>query len=36
MKGSYIEVNGDTVVIKGRDLKERIWIFTKEIFVAGS
>ncbi|PRR80375.1 metallophosphoesterase family protein [Clostridium vincentii] len=31
IKGLYIEVNGNTVVIKGRDIKENQWIFTKEI-----
>ncbi|MDR3597768.1 metallophosphoesterase [Clostridium sp.] len=32
IKGIYIEVNGNKVVIKGRDIKEKQWIFTKEIF----
>lgn len=31
VKGLYIEVNGNQVVIKGRDLKEHSWVFTKEI-----
>lgn len=31
IKGLYIEVNGNNVVIKGRDIKEKQWIFTKEI-----
>lgn len=31
IKGVYIEVNGNTVVVKGRDIKEKQWIFTKEI-----
>jgi Predicted phosphohydrolases len=31
IKGLYIEVYGNTVVIKGRDLKEKSWIFTKVI-----
>lgn len=31
IKGLYIEVNGNNVVIKGRDFKEKQWIFTKEI-----
>lgn len=31
IKGLYIEVNGSNVVIKGRDIKEKQWIFTKEI-----
>lgn len=31
IKGLYIEVNGNSVVIKGRDIKEKQWIFTKEI-----
>lgn len=30
IKGLYIEVNGNTVVIKGRDLKEKTWIFTQD------
>jgi hypothetical protein len=30
-KGLYIEVNGDKVIIKGRNMKEKQWIFTKEI-----
>lgn len=31
IKGLYIEVNGNNVVVKGRDIKEKQWIFTKEI-----
>lgn len=31
VKGLYVEVNGNKVVVKGRDLKEKEWIFTKEI-----
>ena len=31
IKGLYIEVDGNNVVVKGRDLKEKRWIFTKEI-----
>ena len=31
IKGLYIEVNGNKVVVKGRDIKEKQWIFTKEI-----
>lgn len=31
IKGLYIEVNGNNVVIKGRNIKEKQWIFTKEI-----
>lgn len=31
IKGLYIEVDGNTVVIKGRDLKEKSWIFTQKI-----
>ena len=31
IKGVYIEVNGNNVVVKGRDIKEKQWIFTKEI-----
>lgn len=31
VKGLYIEVNGNNVVIMGRNLKEKQWIFTKEI-----
>lgn len=31
IKGLYIEVDGNDVVIKGRDIKEKQWIFTKEI-----
>lgn len=31
IKGLYIEVNGNNVVIKGRDFKENQWLFTKEI-----
>lgn len=32
IKGLYVEVNGNRVVIKGRDLKENSWIFTQEIY----
>lgn len=31
IKGVYIEVNGNKVVVKGRDMKEKKWIFTKDI-----
>ncbi len=31
IKGIYIEVNGNNVTIKGRDIKEKQWIFTKEL-----
>ncbi|MHC1681455.1 MAG: metallophosphoesterase [Clostridiaceae bacterium] len=31
IKGVYLEVNDNKVVIKGRDIKEKQWIFTKEI-----
>jgi hypothetical protein len=31
VKGLYIEVNGNNVTIKGRDFKEKKWIFTKEL-----
>lgn len=31
IKGVYIEVNGNKVIVKGRDIKEKQWIFTKEI-----
>ncbi|MBC2725485.1 metallophosphoesterase [Desulfosporosinus sp.] len=31
IKGLYVEVKGNQVVIKGRDLKENSWIFTQEI-----
>lgn len=31
IKGVYIEVNGNKVVVKGRDFKEKKWIFTKDI-----
>ncbi|MBK1811968.1 metallophosphoesterase [Clostridium sp. YIM B02505] len=31
IKGLYIEVKGNNVVVKGRDMKEKKWIFTKEI-----
>lgn len=31
IKGLYIEVNGNKVIIKGRDFKEKQWLFTKEI-----
>lgn len=30
IKGLYIEVNGNKVVVKGRDIKEKQWILTKE------
>jgi Predicted phosphohydrolases len=32
IKGLYIEVNDNKVVVKGRNLKEKQWIFTKELF----
>jgi len=32
IKGLYIEVNGNNVVVKGRNIKEKQWIFTTEIF----
>ncbi|TGE36152.1 metallophosphoesterase [Desulfosporosinus fructosivorans] len=35
IKGLYIEVNGNIVVIKGRDLKERSWIFSTIIPIPG-
>ncbi|TGE33468.1 metallophosphoesterase [Desulfosporosinus sp. Sb-LF] len=31
IKGLYIEVYGNTVVVKGRDLKEKSWLFTEVI-----
>ena len=31
IKGVYIEVKGNKVVIRGRDIKEKQWIFTKQI-----
>ena len=31
IKGVYIEVNGNNVIVNGRDFKEKQWIFTKEI-----
>lgn len=31
IKGLYIEVNGNQVIVKERDIKEKQWIFTKEI-----
>ncbi|MFL0250930.1 metallophosphoesterase family protein [Clostridium neuense] len=31
IKGLYVEVNGNTVIIKGRDIKEKQWIFTRKI-----
>lgn len=31
IKGLYIEVDGNKVVVKGRDIKEKQWIFTQEI-----
>lgn len=31
IKGIYIEVNGNNVIVNGRDFKEKQWIFTKEI-----
>jgi len=31
IKGLYIEVDGNKVFVKGRDIKEKQWIFTKEI-----
>lgn len=31
IKGLYVAVNGNSVIIKGRDLKEGSWIFTQEI-----
>jgi len=31
IKGLYIEVNGNKVVVKGRNIKEKQWIFTKEV-----
>jgi hypothetical protein len=30
-KGLYIEVKGDSVLVKGRDFKEKSWIFSQEI-----
>lgn len=31
IKGVYVEVKGNNVTIKGRDIKNKKWIFTKEI-----
>jgi 3',5'-cyclic-AMP phosphodiesterase len=31
IKGLYIEANGNNVVVKGRNIKEKQWIFTKEV-----
>lgn len=31
IKGLYIEVNGNKVVVQGRNIKDKQWIFTKEI-----
>ncbi len=31
IRGLYVEVNGNKVVVKGRDIKEKQWIFTQEI-----
>ena len=31
IKGLYVEVNGHKVTVKGRDFKEKQWIFSKEI-----
>ena len=31
IKGLYVEVNGNKVIVKGRDFKEKQWIFSKEI-----
>ena len=31
IKGLYVEVKGNQVVIKGRDIKEKSWIFTQEL-----
>ncbi len=31
IKGLYVEVNGNKVTVKGRDFKEKQWIFSKEI-----
>jgi 3',5'-cyclic-AMP phosphodiesterase len=31
IQGLYIEVNGNQVVIKGRNMKEHSWVFTKEV-----
>lgn len=31
IKGLYIEVKGNKAVVKGRNIKEKQWIFTKEI-----
>jgi 3',5'-cyclic AMP phosphodiesterase CpdA len=31
IKGLYIEVNGNNVVVKGRNIKDKQWIFTKEV-----
>lgn len=32
IKGLYVEVIGNKVVVKGRDLKDHSWIFTQEIY----
>ena len=32
IKGLYIEVNGNNVTVKGRDFKEKQWIFTKQLY----
>lgn len=31
IQGLYVEVKGNKVVIKGRDIKEKSWIFTQEL-----
>lgn len=31
IKGVYIEVNGNNVIIKGRDMKDKEWIFNTEV-----
>ncbi|MCR1950483.1 metallophosphoesterase [Clostridium sp. DSM 100503] len=31
IKGVYVEVNGNNVTVKGRDIKEKQWIFSTEI-----
>lgn len=31
VNGLYVEVNGNQVVIRGRDMKEHSWVFSKEI-----
>jgi len=31
IKGLYVEVNGNKVTVKGRDFKEKQWIFSKDI-----